>query len=67
VVLVEQGEVEKRIEKESDNIDVQAIGYFLIRSGYRQELMSSYLDGKGVCCGDIKSARCDRCSEGEQV
>jgi superfamily II DNA helicase RecQ len=67
VVLVEQGEVQKRIEEESDDIDVQAMGYFLIGSGCRRELMSSYLDGKGVCCGDIESAGCDRCGEGEQV
>ena len=33
VVLVEQGEVEKAIEREKQDIDVLAIGQFLIRSG----------------------------------
>jgi hypothetical protein len=32
VVVLEQGEVERRVEKESDNMDVQAIGYYLIGS-----------------------------------
>lgn len=44
MVVLEHRAAEKRIEKESDNIDVQAIGEFLIRSGCRRELMSSYLD-----------------------
>jgi hypothetical protein len=33
VVVVEQGEVEKRMERESDDLDVQAMGQFLIESG----------------------------------
>jgi superfamily II DNA helicase RecQ len=66
VVVLEQGEVEKRIEKESDDIDVQAMGHFLIGSGCRRELMSSYLDTKGVQCRDIEAVGCDRCGEGEQ-
>lgn len=44
VVVVEYREVEKRIEQESGDINVQAIGTFLIRSRCRQELISSYLD-----------------------
>jgi hypothetical protein len=32
VVVVGHREVEKRIEKESDDINVQAIGHFLISS-----------------------------------
>jgi hypothetical protein len=32
VVVVGHGEVEKQIEKESDDINMQAIGHFLIRS-----------------------------------
>jgi hypothetical protein len=32
VVVVGHREVEKQIEKESDNIDVQAMGHFLIGS-----------------------------------
>ncbi|KAH8686638.1 hypothetical protein GQ44DRAFT_720826 [Phaeosphaeriaceae sp. PMI808] len=42
------------------------MGQFLIGSGCRRELMSSYLDETGVSCGDIESAGCDRCGEGEQ-
>jgi superfamily II DNA helicase RecQ len=67
VVVVGHGEVEKRMEKESDDIDVQAMGYFLIGSGCRRELMSSYLDIEGVRCGDIKAVSCDRCGEGEEA
>jgi hypothetical protein len=33
VVVVKQGEVEKRIEQESNNLDMQAMGQFLIESG----------------------------------
>ena len=50
VVVLGQGEVEKQIEKESNNINVQAIGQFLIRSRCQQELISLYLDAKGVGC-----------------
>jgi hypothetical protein len=35
VVVLEHGAVEKRIEEESDDIDVQAMGRFLIWSGCR--------------------------------
>jgi superfamily II DNA helicase RecQ len=65
VVVLEKGEVEKRLEKESDDIDVQAMGYFLIGSRCRRELISSYLDTKGVQCRDIKAVGCDWCGEGE--
>jgi superfamily II DNA helicase RecQ len=67
VVLVEHGEVEKAIEREKDEIDVLAMGQFLIGSGCRRELMSSYLDLQGVSCRDIEAAGCDRCGEGEEV
>jgi hypothetical protein len=61
------------MEKESNNIDVQAIGHFLIGSRCQQELMSSYLDTEGVRCRDIKAVRCrdikavscNQCGEGE--
>jgi hypothetical protein len=32
VVVIEYREVEKRVEEKSEDIDVQAIGQFLIRS-----------------------------------
>jgi superfamily II DNA helicase RecQ len=67
VVVVGQGEVEKRMEQESDDIDVQAMGQFLIGDGCRRELMSSYLDVQGVRCGEVDAVRCDRCGEGEDA
>ena len=67
VVLVEHREVEKAIEREKDEINMLAIGQFLISSRCRQELISLYLDQRGVSCRDIKAAGCDRCGEGEEV
>ncbi|KAF2274063.1 uncharacterized protein EI97DRAFT_345540, partial [Westerdykella ornata] len=64
IILVEQGEVEHTMEQKSEDLDVQAMGMFLIGSGCRRGLMSSYLDGKWVECNDIESAECDRHSEG---
>jgi superfamily II DNA helicase RecQ len=66
VILVEKGEVERTMEQKSEDLDVQAMGGFLISSGCRQGLISSYLDGKAVSCNDIESTRCDRCGEGLQ-
>jgi superfamily II DNA helicase RecQ len=67
VVVIEHGEVEKRVEEKSEDMDVQAMGQFLIGSGCRRELMSAYLDQEGVRCGDIEAVGCDRCGEGEQA
>jgi superfamily II DNA helicase RecQ len=67
VVVVGHGEVEKQIEKESDDINVQAMGHFLISSGCRRELMSLYLDTEGVRCRDIKAVSCNQCGEGERA
>ena len=64
MILVEQGEVERTMRQKSDDLDVQAMGTFLIGSGCRRGLMSGYLDGKRVECNDIESAGCDRCGEG---
>jgi superfamily II DNA helicase RecQ len=64
VILVEQGEVERTMQGKSDDLDVQAMGMFLIGGGCRRGLMSSYLDGKRVECNDMESAGCDRCGEG---
>jgi superfamily II DNA helicase RecQ len=44
VVVIEHGEVEKRVEEKSEDMDVQAMGQFLIGSGCWRELMSAYLD-----------------------
>ena len=65
-MLVEEGEVEQRIKQESDDLDVQAIGVFIIGSSCRQGLISGYLDSKQVECSNLGSeaAGCDRCREG---
>ena len=64
VVLVEHGEVERTMKRKSDDLDVQAMGTFIIGSGCRRGLMSGYLDGKRVECNDVETAGCDRCGEG---
>jgi superfamily II DNA helicase RecQ len=64
VVVVEEGEVEEAMRKKSEDIDVQAMGQFLMDGGCRRELMSRYLDGKGVRCGEAGGVGCDRCGEG---
>jgi hypothetical protein len=64
VILVEEGEVEQTIEKKKEDIDVQAMGVFLVSTRCRQALISGYLDRKRTSCTDIESARCDRCGEG---
>lgn len=67
VVLVGHGEVEQVMEREREKMDVLAMGQFLIGSGCRRELMSSYLDERGQSCGQIGAAGCDCCGEGEEV
>jgi superfamily II DNA helicase RecQ len=64
VVLVEHGEAERTMKQKSDDLDVQAMGTFIIGSGCRRGLMSGYLDGKRVECNDVETAGCDRCGEG---
>jgi superfamily II DNA helicase RecQ len=51
VVLVEKGEVEVTMRRKWDDLNVQAMGMFLVGKGCRRGLMSSYLDGKAVECG----------------
>lgn len=65
--MLELGEVERRMQRESDDIEVVAIGQFLVGSGCQRELMSSYIDVKGVGCQEIEAVRCDRCREGEDA
>ena len=64
VVLVEKGEVERTMKQKSGDLDVQAMGVFIIGSGCRRGLMSGYLDGRRVECNDLETAGCDRCGEG---
>ena len=65
--MIEQGEVEKRIEQESSDINVQAIGAFLIRNRYQRALISSYLDGQEIGCREIDRVCCNQCREREEV
>jgi superfamily II DNA helicase RecQ len=67
VVMIEQEEVEKRIEQKSGDIDVQAMGAFLIGNRCRRALISSYLDGQEIGCRELDRVYCDRCREGEEV
>ncbi|KAF2633122.1 hypothetical protein BU25DRAFT_445050 [Macroventuria anomochaeta] len=64
VVLVEKGEVEQTMKQKSGDLDMQAMGVFIIGSGCRRGLMSGYLDGKRVECNDLETARCNRYGEG---
>jgi hypothetical protein len=59
VVLVEYREVERTIKQKSDDLDVQAIGTFLISSGCWRGMISGYLDSKQVECNDVETASCD--------
>lgn len=67
VIVVEQGEVERTMQRKNEDLDVQAIGLFIIGNGCRRGLMSSYLDGKWVECREVEAAGCDRCGEGVRV
>ena len=64
VVLVEKGKVEQTMKQKSGDLDVQAIGVFIIGSGCRRGLISGYLDGRQVECNDLETAGCDWCREG---
>jgi hypothetical protein len=43
---------------------VQVIGTFITDNRCRRALISRYLDGRGVTCGDIEVASCDRYGDG---
>jgi hypothetical protein len=64
VILVEEGEVEYRLGRDSRSIDMVAMAQFIHASGCRRGVISGYLDGKRVECSDIEAVRCDRCGEG---
>lgn len=67
IILVEHGTVEKRMLEKAEDLDVQAMGVFLLGSGCRRELMSGYMDATAVGCNDVASAGCDRCGEGASI
>jgi superfamily II DNA helicase RecQ len=64
VILAELGAVKRTMKQKSEDLDVQAMGAFLLSSGCRRGLMSGYLDGRSVGCEEAEAARCDRCGEG---
>lgn len=65
VILVGHGEVEQTLAVQPDNIDVSAMGLFIVGSGCRRLLMSRYMDWIRVSCSDLEGAAgCDRCGDG---
>ena len=64
VIVVEEGEVERTMKQKAEEMDVQAMGMFIIGEGCRRGLMSSYVDGRRVECREVEAAGCDRCGEG---
>jgi superfamily II DNA helicase RecQ len=65
VILVGHAEVEETAKRRWAEVDVQAMALFLTGNGCRRSLMSGYLDGKGVTCGEVEAVGCDRCGEGQ--
>lgn len=64
VIVVGEGSVEHQLSRHAGVVDVWAMGQFIEGEGCRRGIMSEYLDGKRVECGDMESAGCDRCGEG---
>jgi hypothetical protein len=59
VVLIEKGAVERLMKQKTKDIDVQAMGTFLIGDGCQRAWISSYLNSKRIECGDINGAACN--------
>ena len=64
VIVIEEGEVDYRLSKDGESIDVAAMAQFIHATGCRRGVMSWHLDGKRVECSDIEAVRCDWCGEG---
>lgn len=64
VILLEDGEVERRAKTEAVSIDRSAMAAFVMTTECRRGVMSAYLDGKEATCAEIDCAACDRCGEG---
>jgi len=64
VVLLEDGEVERRARYEAVSVDRSAMAAFVETTGCRRGVMSRYLDGEEVTCTGMDCAACDRCGEG---
>ncbi|UPX19130.1 uncharacterized protein EKO05_0009402 [Ascochyta rabiei] len=65
VILVGHSKVEQTLAVQPDNINVLAIGLFIVGSGCWRLLMSWYMDRIGVSCSDLEGAAgCDRCGDG---
>jgi hypothetical protein len=65
VVVLEDGEVERKMKQESDDMEVLAMGQFLIGNGCRRQLMGSYMDVGGVGCREIGAVNYNQYGEGE--
>ena len=65
VIVIAEKRVEQMYSK-MRGVDDSTMGQFVTTKGCRRELMSSYLDGKAIKCGDgdAEMAKCDRCGEG---
>lgn len=64
VILLEDGEVERRAKTEAVSINRSAMAAFVMTTECRRGVMSAYLDGKEATCAEIDCAACDRCGEG---
>ena len=64
MILVGEEEMEKEIG-EGLRIDEKAIRGFVQTKECRRGVMSEYLDGRRIECGEINGAMCDRCGEGQ--
>ncbi|KAL5421304.1 hypothetical protein PMIN05_012592 [Paraphaeosphaeria minitans] len=65
VIIVEPGEVERRIREGGASVDVCAMGMFIESEGCRRGKISKYIDRQRVVCSDMDSAGCDQCGEGQ--
>jgi len=63
IVLVEEGWVERTADR-LRKVDESAMAAFILSNGCRRAVMSGYLDGRAVECGELDGARCDGCGEG---
>lgn len=45
---MEEDEVERRPKAAAGDVDIEAIGNFIKKNGYRRAMISEYLDGKSV-------------------
>ncbi|KAF2820903.1 P-loop containing nucleoside triphosphate hydrolase protein, partial [Ophiobolus disseminans] len=65
IVLADRLSVRRTLEQKPDDVNVQAMGDFLLATGCRRAQLSEFLDGRAIECSELESAaNCDRCGEG---